>query len=197
MAYVVTDCSDRCTYGLEIMDVGGTATRRLVSGATSLFLPTWSPDRRSVLFTGTLNGRFASYLVSTVGGSPRLVSPDVFARFDASGDSVLSGQGIRGDGVCWVRVAGLDGVPRDSIRVPGSARWCGVVGAIPKSAWLVIAVSRTGAIEFVAVDRNGHEGGRRLPLLLSVHRFGWWRVAADALWIWWGGSVTGGNSRHP
>jgi serine/threonine protein kinase len=197
MAYVVTDCAERCTYGLEIMDVGGTATRRLVSGATSLFLPTWSPDRRSVLFTGTLNGRFASYLVSTVGGSPRLVSPDVFARFDASGDSVLSGQGIRRDGVCWVRVAGLDGVPRDSIRVPGSARWCGVVGAIPKSAWLVIAVSRTASIEFLAVDRNGHEGGHASLSLFSGAGFGWWRVAADALWIWWGGSMTGGDSHAP
>jgi tRNA A-37 threonylcarbamoyl transferase component Bud32 len=195
LAYVVTDCTEtRCTYGIEVMDVGGSATRRLLDGATFLEPATWSPDRRSLLFTGTLNGRYGSYLISTLGSSPLLVSPERLARFDASGDSILSGHGARRDSVCWIRIAGLDGVPRDSIRVPGHAGWYAIAGAIPKSPWIVVATFRSGRVEFIALDRNGREGGRSVHLLTGD---GWWRVAADALWVWWGGSFFGGDPRAP
>ena len=196
LAYVVTDCSGaRCTYGLELMDVGGTATRRILDSASALSLASWSSDRRNLLVTGSVNGRWGSYLISTLGGTPRLVSPEPFARFDATGDSVLSGQAVRPDGICWVRIAGLDGVPRDSVRVPGSFGWYGVVGGVPGTPWFIVAALRAGAIEFIALDRHGREGGR------SVHEFpgGWaaWRAASDALWIWWAGPVAGGDARAP
>jgi tRNA A-37 threonylcarbamoyl transferase component Bud32 len=195
LAYVVTDCSEtRCTYGLEVMDVGGSATRRLLDGATNLARSTWSPDRRSLLFTGSLNGRWGSYLISTLGGSARQVSREGGAGFDASGDSILSGEGARPDSIFWIRVAGLDGVPRDSIRVPRRAGSYSIVGAIPNSPWLVVAVTRSGRVEFVALDRNGREGGSTV-LPLSGSRLA--RVAADALWIWQGGWVAGGDPHAP
>jgi len=197
LAYVVTDCTEaRCTYGLEVMDVGGSATRRLLDGATNLELSTWSPDRRSLLFTGTLRGHWGTYLISTLGGSPRRVSTVANARFDASGDSILSGRGVRPDSICWIRISGLDGVPRDSVRVPGRAGYYSLVGAIPNSPWLVVLVFRSGRVEFIALDRNGREGGRSVHPFTGVQAL--LRVAADALWIWWGGSPsTGGNSRAP
>jgi hypothetical protein len=195
LAYVVTDCSsNRCTYGLEITDVGGTASRRLVEGATSLLFPDWSPDRRNLLFTGTLNGRWGSYVVSTLGGSPHLVTSEQNARFDASGDSILSGQLGKTDTVSWIRIAGLDGVLRDSIRVPGAATFSWVVGAVPSSPWLVAGVLRSGQVEFISLDRHGREGDR------AVFPFtgrGLWRVTSDALWIWWGGVVPGGDPHAP
>jgi WD40-like Beta Propeller Repeat len=195
LAYVVTDCSEsRCTYGIEVMDVGGSATRRLIDGATNLALSTWSPDRRALLFTGSLHGRWGSYLISTLGGTPRQVSSEGNARFDASGDSILSGFGARPDSVCWIRIAGLDGVSRDSVRVPGRAGWYAIIGAVPNSPWIIAGVLRSNRSEFVALNRNGREGGR------SIHPLGgrpWVRVSADALWSWWPGPLFAGDPHAP
>jgi hypothetical protein len=44
------------------------------------------------------------------------------------------------------------------------------------------------------LDRNGREAGHSIHPLSG---FGWWRVTADALWVWWRGSVVGGNPHAP
>ena len=49
----------------------------------------WSPDRRNLLLGGTVGGRSGLYLVSALGGTPRLL-PTGAAGFFAEGDSLLA-----------------------------------------------------------------------------------------------------------
>ena len=65
----------------------------------------WSPDRRNLLLGGTVGGRSGLYLVSALGGTPRLL-PTGAAGFFAEGDSLsLAGPAGRG-GSLWIHVAG-------------------------------------------------------------------------------------------
>lgn len=137
-AYVVTDCGGgTCRYGIELQDVGATGARRLLDGVTALYDIRWSPDRRTLLFTGTVAGRFGTYLVSVLGGAPRLVTFG-YGTFGAGSDSLLATAQFAPDSVFWVRVSGLDGVAGDSIRVTGPAQQMIVVGAVPDSHWLIV-----------------------------------------------------------
>ncbi len=163
LAYVATDCgAGTCRYGIELQDVGGTTTRRLFDGATALYDLQWSPDRRNLLFIGSVGNRYGSWLISALGGSPRHITPGG-AVFYAGGDSLLFAPPVnRPDSVHWVTVSGLDGVPRDSIRVMARANWLSLVGAVPGSRWIIVSLRGNGT-ELRAVDRQGGTGGR-LPL---------------------------------
>jgi tRNA A-37 threonylcarbamoyl transferase component Bud32 len=191
LAYAVTDCgSGGCRYGIELTDVGGAATRRLLDGATAIYGIQWSPDRRNLLFGGSFGGHYGSYLVSVLGGAPRLVAAGG-AAFWAGGDSLLLVSVPKADSVFWIRVAGLDGVSRDSIRVAGPANAMLLVGAVPGSVWSIVALIRPPEIEWRAIDRRGREGGRLMwhatggPVALS----------ADAAWAQ--SFQAGANPRPP
>ena len=178
LAYAVTDCgTGGCRYGIELADVGGAATRRVLDGATAVYGIQWSPDRRNLLFTGSLGGHYGSYLVSVLGGAPRLTTAGGGA-FWAGGDSLLLASIPKPDSVFWVGVAGLDGVSRDSIRVAGPADAMYVVGAVPGSAWFIVGLARPPEIEWRSIDRRGREGGRIIwhaaggPVALSADA-GW------------------------
>ncbi|MGK2935867.1 MAG: protein kinase domain-containing protein, partial [Gemmatimonadaceae bacterium] len=72
LAYVTQECSETgCAHSVEVQDVGGTATRRVLAGAASVYSLEWSPDRRNLLVTGTVNGSWGTHLVSLLGGAPR------------------------------------------------------------------------------------------------------------------------------
>jgi Periplasmic component of the Tol biopolymer transport system len=89
LAYAIAQCDSTCHYAVEIKDVGGSATRRIVEGATALYGIMWSPDRRNLLFQGTMAGRYGWHLISALGGTPRLVTSGD-ASFWAGGDSLCS-----------------------------------------------------------------------------------------------------------
>ncbi len=55
LAFVTHNCSTNgCSYAVEIQDVGGTATHRVIDGATAAYGLEWSPDRRNLIFVGTV-----------------------------------------------------------------------------------------------------------------------------------------------
>ncbi|MEP7326093.1 MAG: protein kinase [Gemmatimonadota bacterium] len=192
LAYAVTDCDSRgCRYGIELSDVGGAAARRLLDGATALYGIRWSPDRRNLLFSGSFGGHYGHYLISALGGTPRLVAGGS-ASFWAGGDSLLLTPVPKPDSVFWVRIAGLDGVARDSIRVPGPADAMGVTGVVPGSSWIIVALNRSPELEWRAIDRQGREGSR-----FSAHAAsgdGSRALSADA---WWAQLIEAGANPRP
>jgi hypothetical protein len=87
LAYRTSTCGPAgCTYGVELQDVTG-ASRRLFDGATAMWSIEWSPDSRHLLFSANINPLFGMFVVSALGGSPRLVSYG--ATFFSGGDSLL------------------------------------------------------------------------------------------------------------
>lgn len=59
-AYVVTTCSrNGCRYAIDLKDVGGSVSRRAVDGATAIYDTELSPDRRNLLFLGSMTRRSA------------------------------------------------------------------------------------------------------------------------------------------
>jgi hypothetical protein len=179
LAYVVAECGERgCRYGVEIQDVGSLATRRVLDSATAAYWVTWSPDRRNLVFGGTLGGRYGTHLVSLLGGPARFLASGQVTFF-AGGDSLLISPIAPPDSVSWLLVAGLDGVPRDSIRIPGDASYMWPVRAVPNAPWLIVALSRQGQTEFRTIGRDGHEGNRwTFPGLAYAQD-----VSSEALWL--------------
>ena len=91
IAFVTQECSETaCAYAVEVQDVGGTTTRTVLEGAASATFIEWSPDRRNLLVTGTIDQRWGTYLVSLLGGAPRRVgvseeSPEAAVRRSSRG----------------------------------------------------------------------------------------------------------------
>jgi hypothetical protein len=113
-AYVSTKCgAGTCAYGLEVQEVGSRATRSIVEGTRGIDYIAWSQDRDTVV-AGTLTlgttGSMSFQHWVVPGASRRY-----FAAFFAGGDSLLLAPSTGSDTAVWV--AGLDAIPRDSIRV--------------------------------------------------------------------------------
>jgi hypothetical protein len=91
-----------------------------------------SPDRRNVFALASINGVFGSYMISTLGGPPRLVvnGQGVFA---SDGDSLLLVRSSPPSKTFWILVSGLDGNPVDSIRVDGPADRMAGLAIVPGS----------------------------------------------------------------
>src|SRR5687767_5619486 len=187
IAYVVTDCGSRgCRYGIEMQDVAGGASRRVLEGATALYEVEVSPDRRNIVFFGSFNGASGSFLVPTLGGPARhLIIGE--ATFWAEGDSLLMVRGISPAATRWILVSGLDGLPVDSIRVEGPARAVSGVAAVPNSQRFVYAHTADDAREWILADRRGKRHSSFSAVLGAA-------VAAtptsDALWVSTGSAVT-------
>ena len=164
LAYVVRHCTGpRCTYGIEIQDVGGAGggSRSVTEGATAIYRIRWSPDRRFLIFVGTIASRWGSYIVSMVGGPPRYLGA-VQAHFFPGGDSlaVTSAYGRRKP--AWIWFTTLDGDHRDSMLVEDVD--------LPEAApvpggWIVVQSSTMpGNPEWRIVDRGGGVRDRFRPL---------------------------------
>src|SRR3989454_786125 len=188
LAYVVKRCAAAaCAYGIEVQDVGGGASRRVVDGATALYWIGWSPDRRYLIFLGSIAARYGSYIASTLGGAPRFLGVGAVTFFPG-GDSLLLTSPPRRDSVAWVWVATLDGDHRDSLRIdrPGD----GLDGAwlLAGGRWIVVEVLNRGRPEWRIVDRHGRQRDGFGPLNnvygpMGVGNGTLRRVAADALWV--------------
>jgi len=178
LAYAIAQCDSACHYAIELKDVGGSATRRILEGATALYGIIWSPDRRNLLFNGTMAARYGWYLVSALGGTPRLVTSGD-ASFWAGGDSLLLTPVPKSDSVHWIGIAGLDGTWRDSIKVAGAAQGVFVLGAAVGSPWQVVSLWHGDWVEIRSIDRRGRLAAGSVELHDVSDEA---RMVADALW---------------
>ena len=155
LAYVTRKCSaGQCRYSILVQDVGGSTTRSILEGATAAYYLEWSPDRRNLIFNGTFNGRIGTFLLSALGGTPRLLTSGV-ATFFAGGDSLLIGPTYHADSIYWIRVAGLDGGVRDSIRLTGKGEGVAALSAMPGTGWIVTMILQQPHGLWEVIDRSG------------------------------------------
>ena len=188
IAYVVNDCSKTgCRYAIELKDVGGTVSRRVLDGATAIYRAELSPDRRHILALGSINGVYGSWLVSLVGGPPRFILSGM-AGFFASGDSLVMTR-IRGPAKSyWLLISGLDGVISDSMKIDAEGDRAPFPFAIPRSTRLAYSLPNRNSLDVGIVERDG--------TLLSSRKFpgtpaGGASASADALWIYLSPPISG------
>ena len=184
LAYVTKECTETtCTYSVHVQDIGGTASRRVLEGAASVYFIEWSPDRRHLLVSGTIGGRWGVNLVAMLGGPARRVEMGGFgsgggATFFAGGDSLLQVPPISADSVQWIRVTTLAGAIRDSIRIETEGLRVGGVAAVPGTPWIMVALALVEpGFQYRIIDRQGREAAR------TTGPFGEARMSADALWL--------------
>ncbi len=156
LAYLTRKCggSEGCRYSIVVQDVGSSVTRTILEGAASGYDIKWSPDRRNLLLSGTNNGRSGTWLVSALGAPPRFLTAGP-ASFYADGDSLLLGPAFHADSIYWVKVAGLDGVVRDSIKVGGGGRGLASISAVPGTNWMLTLVIQPPRGYWQVIDRSG------------------------------------------
>ena len=178
LAFFSRTCVEgRCTYGVDVQDVGGTATHRILGGATAAYFLWWSPDRRNLLALATIGGRWGFYLLSALGGAPRYLTSGA-AAFYAGGDSLLVGPQFRSDSVFWIKVTSLEGAVADSIRVAGAGLGLGEIVVVPGSPWIATGITRATAALWQVMDRRGRVADR---VVNSCNCGG--AASADALWL--------------
>jgi hypothetical protein len=162
LAYVTRQCrASGCSLAILVQDVGGATTRTILENAGDVYGLEWSPDRRNLIFTGTIGPRTGAYLVSALGAEPRFLTGSV-ATFWAGGDSVLLGPAFHPDSVFWIGVAGLDGVAHDSIKVVGPGQNLGAISVVPGTQWIVTLVVRRPMGLWQVMDRGGRVADRVL-----------------------------------
>jgi len=178
LAYFSRSCSGAtCTYALEVQDVGGTTSARILSGATAVYGLEWSPDRRNLIAQMTIHGRWGNYLVSALGSPPRYLTSGA-ATFFAGGDSLLIGPAAHPDSVFWVKVTPLDGAAADSIRVAGPGSFLASLTVVPSTRWLVALVIQRAHGLWQVLDRRGKVADRLVNDCTCPGR-----ASADALWL--------------
>ncbi|MGN6393472.1 MAG: protein kinase domain-containing protein [Gemmatimonadales bacterium] len=179
LAFVTHNCAATgCSYAVDLQDVGGTATHRVLDGATAAYGLEWSPDRRNLLFLGTVNRRWGYYLVSALGGPPRYLGPSA-AMFWAGGDSLLVGPASAGsDSVFQVRVTSIDGTVRDSVRIAGPGFGLQGLSVSPGGRWIVALVIQGSRGLWQVLDRSGKVADRVLNSCTCPGR-----ITNDALWL--------------
>jgi hypothetical protein len=179
LAYFTRHCSGAsCEYAIDLQDVGGTTTRRLLDHATSVYGLSWSPDRRNLIVVTTLNGRWGAYLLSALGGAPRYLGPGP-ATFWAGGDSLLIGPAGNADSVFYIRVTSIDGAGRDSVRVTSASlgSFAGIA-VTPNGRWMIPLVVQDGRGLWQVVSREGKVTDRVLNSCTCPGL-----ATTDALWV--------------
>jgi hypothetical protein len=185
LAYFTKECTETaCSYATDVQDVGGTTTHRILDHATAAYGLWWSPDRRNLMVNATINGRYGIFLLSALGGAPRYLTSSS-AEFWAGGDSLLVGPAYRADSVFYVQVASLDGVVRDSIRVPGPGAGLWAITAEPATGWIVTLFRQAGHDVSQVMDRYGKVADR-----VVGSRTAWFQATSGALWLMRSGPVS-------
>jgi len=155
LAYITKRCeSGSCKYSVVEQDVGGSTTRVVLEGATSGYGLEWSPDRRNLIFNGTLDNKLGSYVLSALGGTPRYLTAGS-ATFYSGGDSLLIGPPYHADSVFWIGVASLDGIVRDSIKLRGPGEGVGALSSMPGAGWILTLVLQAPHGLWQVIDRTG------------------------------------------
>ena len=188
IAYHVRECGPSgCTYGIELQDIGGSATRRLFDGASAMYDIEWAADRRNLLAVASIRSEYGAYLVPTLGGVPRKITPFI-ATFWGS-DSLLFVRIPQPNPDYWIYVSGLDGAAADSIRIAGFGRGFQGFQPIPGSKWIVFRVEEGASSTFVAIDRSGREQARMTTPLVNMMT-----ASSDAVWML---MRSGAGGMHP
>jgi hypothetical protein len=184
LAYLTHQCGDQgCFYSVDVQDVGGTTTHRILEGATAAYGLEWSPDRRNLIVVITWKGRWGVYLLSALGGPPRYLS-SAASMFWAGGDSLLvAPQQGSGDSVFQVKVTSIDGTVRDSIRVAGPGLGVAGLSVSPGGRWIVALVLQAGRGLWQVFDRQGKVADHVLNSCTCPGR-----ITSDALWLTRSGS---------
>ena len=178
LAFIVRNCAEgRCTYAIDVQDVGAAATHRIFDGATAAYGLSWSPDRRNLLTIATIGGRYGMYLLSALGGPPRYLTSGA-AAFYAGGDTLLVGPQFGPDSVFWVRVTSLDGVAADSFRVAGQGLGLGSLIVVPASGWIAAGIAQGNGTLWEVLDRKGRVADH---VVNSCNCYG--AASSDALWL--------------
>ena len=177
LAYITKHCdTGSCKYSVIEQDVGGSTTRVVLEGATAGYGLEWSPDRRNLIFNGTLNNNPGSYVLSALGGTPHFLTAGP-ATFYAGGDSLLIAPPFHADSVYWLGVASLDGIVHDSIKLRGQGEG---VGALVFHAWHWMDSHTRAAVSArtLAGDRPFRQSRRSRDQCLHVR---WYRSARCSL----------------
>ncbi|HUR95167.1 MAG TPA: protein kinase [Gemmatimonadales bacterium] len=179
LAYITHNCDAQgCSYSVDLQDVGGTATHRVLDRASAAYGLEWSPDRRNLIFTGTVKGRWGFYLVSALGGPPRYLSSGA-AMFWAGGDSLLVGPQLTGgDSVFQIKVTSIDGAVHDSIRLAGPGVGLTALSVSPGGRWIVALVVQAGRGLWQVFDRSGKVADKVVNSCTCPGR-----ITSDALWL--------------
>ena len=184
LAYVVKHCEAmQCTSGIEVQDIGAGAGRRAVVNVPRADNLRWSFDRRFLSFRGEIAGRWGTYIVPTLGGSPRLVAPPpCSAIFHPAADSLLLPiPASRPDTTGWLAVANLSGSRGDSLPVhlehPGFVCESYLV---PGSRWIIVEAIGSVSHDYQVMDRAGHRQG---VFRLAANVGTWSVMRPDALWM--------------
>ena len=179
LAYITHNCgANGCSFAVDIQDVGGTTTHRILDNISAGYGLEWSPDRRNLMFVGTWNGRYGYYLLSALGGPPRFLAASA-AMFYAGGDSLLVGPaGPSADSSFQVKVTSLDGTVRDSIRVAGPGLGLDGLSVSPGGKWIVALVVQAGRGFWQVFDRSGKVADHVLNSCTCPGR-----ITGDALWL--------------
>ncbi|MEP7064783.1 MAG: serine/threonine-protein kinase [Gemmatimonadota bacterium] len=155
LAYITKSCAaGSCKYSVVEQDVGGSTSRVVLEGATAGYGLEWSPDRRNLIFNGTINNRIGSFILSALGGTPHFLTSGV-ATFYAGGDSLLIGPSYRADSVYWIDVASLDGIVRDSIKLRGPGQGIAALSSMPGTGWILTLVLQSPHGLWQMIDRAG------------------------------------------
>ncbi|MDE3151624.1 MAG: serine/threonine-protein kinase [Gemmatimonadota bacterium] len=155
LAYAARRCSGAdCLYSIVLQDVGGTVTRPIADSLTAIYDLRWSPDRRNLLFNGTIDSRLGTYLLSALGGAPHFLTAGV-AAFYSGGDSLLIGPATAQDSVYWIGVSGLDGIPHDSVAVRGKGQFLAGLSAIPGTRWILTLIIQAPHGLWQVIGRDG------------------------------------------
>ena len=179
LAFITHDCKQgRCGYAVDVQDVGGTSTHRILDAATAAYGLEWSPDRRNLIFVGTIGRRWGFYLLSALGGTPRFLASSA-AMFYAGGDSLLIAPPLSNlDSVFQIKVASLEGTVRDSIRVAGMGTGINGLSVSPGGKWIVALIVQKGRGFWQVFDRSGKVADQVLNSCTCPGR-----ITADALWL--------------
>ena len=119
---------------------------------------------------------FGEYVISTLGGAPRRVSP-IGATFWGN-DSLLFIKSTHANPDYWIYVGGLDAVPRDSMRIAGIGHSLQGIVAVPGSKWIVARFEDNEKSVWLALDRSGRVHHRLVtPFVQSMS------PSSDALWL--------------
>jgi serine/threonine-protein kinase len=177
LAFFTRKCAEaRCSYAIDVQDVGSTVTRRVLDGATAVYGMDWSPDRRNLIAIATIGGRWGRYLISGQAGAPRFLTSGA-AAFYAGGDSLLIGPPMHTDSAFWIRVTSLGGAVADSIRVTGTGAGLAEILAVPGAPWIAADVLQGPRVLWQVFDRKGRVADR------VVNTSPYAAASADALWM--------------
>jgi hypothetical protein len=184
LAYFTRHCTGTtCTYAIDVQDVGGTATHRVLDGATAAYDLEWSPDRRNLIAQATIGGHWGNFLISALGGAARYLGSGA-ATFFAGGDSLLIGPAYKPDSAFSVHVTSLDGVVHDSLRVSVAGQGLSDLTVVPGTPWIIALILKDGHGSWQVLDRHGRIVDHVVNRCTCPGR-----ASSDALWFQRSGST--------